>query len=292
MTEEPNLVRFAAEFTEGDGRTIDAKLVPYNTPATVRDADGPAYREMFLPGAFERQTSAPDRVKVLMNFEHEQGIGGVVGRGISLTDDETGLHGTFRMLDTQDADKALELVHAGVLGGLSIEFAPKTSRTVQGVTQRIRAHLDKVSLCRSPAYADAQVVAVREEPPVPAETLPGPSAEILDRLAAHGVTPILVRAVTRKPWDGSAARFTDDEYAKSCLICRGASDSPKQDCSLPVLEPNGDLNVNAMMSAAGRLNQTQGLTPAQKAAAARKLRSYYTQAQMEPSAMITMMAAK
>jgi hypothetical protein len=101
----------------------------------------------------------------------------------------------------------------------------------------------------------------------------------------------LSRAVTRKPWDGSAARFTDEQYQRSCLIDRGGDAPVKQRCSLPVLEPNGDLNANALGAAAGRLNQVQA-TSAQKATAARKLIRYYGQADMDPPASLRAIAAR
>ena len=167
--EEQRFVR-TAEFEvlpEGDGRTLDALIVPYNHEATVADPpDYVPYREMFLPGAFERQLAAPDRIRILLNFEHEQGIHGVVGHGVALRDQPDGLHGSFVLLRTQVGDTALELVRAGETKGLSIEFRsqPAWSRTVDGVRQRLKAIVDKVALCRFPAYPAARVLAVRTEP--------------------------------------------------------------------------------------------------------------------------------
>ena len=79
---------FEAELAAGDGRTIsEARIVPYNTPATVSDPpDFRLYQEMFVPGAFERQVNAPNRVPVWLNFEHEQGIRGLIGSGTELSD--------------------------------------------------------------------------------------------------------------------------------------------------------------------------------------------------------------
>jgi hypothetical protein len=52
---------------------------------------------------------------------------------------------------------------------------------------------------------------------------------------------------------------------------------------LPVLEPDGTLNVNALAAAAGRLGQVQA-PAAMKATAARKLARYYRMAGMNPPA--------
>src|SRR4029077_5606748 len=155
---------FAAEFTEGDGRTLDVRVIPYGVTADVSDG-GPVYREEWLPGCFDEQLVAGHRLKVLLNFEHRQGIGDVVGKGVALRSADDGLHGSFRILDTPDGDKALSLVRDGILDGVSLEAqAKKSVRAASGVVRRVRAHLHNVALCRTPAFADARVLAVRTEP--------------------------------------------------------------------------------------------------------------------------------
>jgi HK97 family phage prohead protease len=341
---------------EGDGRTLYGRVVPYGVVANV--ADPPhfnPYRESFVPGAFRAQLQAANRIDVLLNYEHRQGISDVVGRGVALDDQPDGLYGTFRMLSHADGDKALELYHAGILRGLSTEFSVRKSRTVDGVVQRVDARIGNVALCREfgantggakAAYPGAEVLNVRaigseqaadavlrqmlaaamryvelepdpedklamrqmikeiraliakEEgetvdpaelsPPAPAATS-GRTADLFERLSALGIDVILSRAVVRKPWDGSPARFTDEEYQRSCLIDRGGDAPVKDRCSLPVLEPNGDVNANALASAAGRLGQVAA-SQAMKAAAARKLMRYYRMADMTPPASMTKMA--
>lgn len=288
----------------GDGRTLEVRIVPYRKPTRVSDPPSfEPYEEEWEPGAFDRQLNAPNRVSVFVNVEHEQGIKGVVGRGTELREvADDGLHGTFRMLDHPDADKALELVNAGDLTGVSLEFVPLKSVRENGVVRRLKARLVNIALVRPSgstggiqAYKDAGVLAVREtadpepapddEPtapdpqpePEPSPASPEPSA-VEEALARVGYQPLIVRAVVTKPWDGSAARFEDDEYERSCLVCREGDGPPKTRCSLPVLEPNGDLNVAALGQAAARLNQLTGVTMEQKSAAARKLLRYYRQA--------------
>jgi hypothetical protein len=155
---------FEADLVEGDGRTIEGRIVPYDTPASVADPGGPSYREQFARGAFVAQLRAPSRVRVLLNFEHDQTLRGVVGHAVSLEDRFDGLHGQFRALADADGDKALQLVNEGLLTGLSLEFAALRSRVVDGVVTRTRVRLDKVALCRFPAYMGAEVLAVREQP--------------------------------------------------------------------------------------------------------------------------------
>lgn len=88
-------------------------------------------------------------------------------------------------------------------------------------------------------------------------------------------------AIVSKPWNGDASRFTLEQYRRSCLI----TGETKEACHLPVREPNGDLNKNALGAAAAALAGARGgvqASPAQKAAAARTLRRLYAQAGMTP----------
>ncbi len=305
-------VRFSrvapVEFEEGDGRTLVGRVVPYNVVATV--ADPPTYqpyKESFAPGAFNAQLTAANRIDVLLNYEHRQGISDVVGRGVSLDERPDGLYGTFRMLTHGDGDKALELYHAGVLRGLSTEFAVRKSRTVDGVVQRVDARIGNVALCRehgSPfggakaAYAGAEVLSVRTDvdgPESDGDATPAPAGVGLplvqpldwERLGGVGIEPISTAAVVRKPWNPSPERFTPEEYERSCVL-NVWKDAPGL---LPVLEPNGDLNVNALAVAAGRLRQVEA-PGVEKVAAARKLVRYYRLASLKPPATITNMAGQ
>jgi HK97 family phage prohead protease len=304
---------FPVELSEvGDGRTIDTLIVPYNTPTLVADApDFAPYQEEWLPGCFEPQTRAANRLRVFMNFEHEGGLRGIVGHGVALEERDDFLHGTFRVHENADGDKALQLVNEGLLTGISIEAVPLRSRRVDGVVQRLRGHLDKVSLCRFPAYQQAKVLAVRagsvviedveetapdETSEVEAETsklaVPTLSEDLVERLDKLGIEPLKRIAITNKPWDGSPSRFTDEQYARSAVLDRGGSGPVKERYSLPVLEPDGTLNTNALAAAAARINQVSGATAAQKATAARKLIRYYRMANMETPPALMRLASQ
>lgn len=283
---------FRVEFT-GDGRTLDMRVVPYNEVATVSDPpDYRPYQEMFLEGSFDGQLNAPNRVSVLVNFEHDQGLRSIIGHGTELRSEKDGLYGSFRVLEGADGDKALQLVHEGVATGVSVEFASKRSKVVNGVTQRIQAHLDKLALTRTglQAYKTAEVLAVRTEAvefePVELNTA------LTERLENLGYEKLVHRAIVRGAWNGAASRFEDDEWRRSCILDRGEQfDTAKTRYAFPVLEPNGDLNVNGMHAAAGRLNQA-GASSQAKAAAARKLIRYYRQAQEEPPPSLVAMAGR
>lgn len=297
MSERLTLIREIDELTvAGDGRTLDARIVPYGVSARVADPpDFKPYDEQFEPGAFRAQLTAANRVDVLLNYEHRQGISDVIGRGVELDDRSDGLHGSFRVFDGQDGDKALELVREGVLTGMSAEFVALRSRVVDGVVRRVDARMRNVALCRpsdsgyggpKAAYAGAGVLAVRTVPLAQVEPAAPMRDELRERVLALGVEPVVFRAVVRSTWNGDPARYTDEEYQRACLIDRGGDAPIKQRCSLPVLEPNGDLNVNALGPAAAALAGARGglshVTPGHRASAARKLLRYYRMADMQP----------
>ncbi len=296
---EEVVVHRLVDFEVGDGRTLYTRVIPWNTPAEV--ADPPSYvpyMESWAPGAFDKQLRAADRVKVLMNFEHHRGISNIVGHGTELRNESDGLHATFRMLNVQDADKALELIREDVVKGISVEAVARKSETVDGIVVRKDARLVNVALCRNPAFKDAQVLAVRqeteaapedEEPPAPGseedeaakqrfERPVGFTPEEVERLERLGIDPVR-RAIVDKPWNGSASRFEDTAaYCRSCLIDDNPADAEKTQalCHLPIREPNGDVNINAVRNALARVNQVK-TSGAKKTAARTRLQRYMAQ---------------
>jgi hypothetical protein len=94
-------------------------------------------------------------------------------------------------------------------------------------------------------------------------------------------------AYTSGKWDGSASNYKDsDAYCAACLIDSNPDGKPKtqDNCKLPVKEPDGDVNTNALSAALGALNGARNaladVSPADKKAAAKKLLSYYNGAKL------------
>jgi HK97 family phage prohead protease len=164
--ERPVLRRtFEVQAVAVEGRTVDVRIVPFGEVARV--ADPPKYEpynEEWMPGVFDHQLSAANRVHA--NYEHGPGIANVVGHGLTMRAvPGDGYHASFKIHKTSAGDTALELLADGALPGVSLEARPVRSvRTADGVVQRVKAHLSGIAFCRTPAFAGAQVLAMREEP--------------------------------------------------------------------------------------------------------------------------------
>lgn len=86
-------------------------------------------------------------------------------------------------------------------------------------------------------------------------------------------------------WDGSASRFSDEQWRRSCILDRGTGETPKERYALPVREPGGAVNKSALGAAAAALAGARGGVQAPAAAkrrAARTLMRLYGAADMEP----------
>jgi HK97 family phage prohead protease len=169
-----NLIRdYVADIeirSDGTGRTVHGILVPYGVTARVSDG-GPAYEEMFAPGAFARDIDARNGdfrgVKFLYQHQHDEPI----GRAVELRDDAAGLFGAFRVAKTSKGDEVLELLREGVLDSFSIGFrpidpAPGDPLRLDEPVVRTKAGLRETSVVTFPAYAGALIAGVRAIEPI------------------------------------------------------------------------------------------------------------------------------
>ena len=99
-------------------------------------------------------------------------------------------------------------------------------------------------------------------------------------------------AVTDRPWDGNPSRFTAEQWAASCLIDRGGDRSDKSNFSLPVREPSGALNRNAVHAAAARINQVDAPADKKRAAAAALIRCYREIGETPPDSLNELAGAR
>jgi len=105
-------------------------------------------------------------------------------------------------------------------------------------------------------------------------------------------------AVSNRPWSEftSASWPSAESYCSASLIDQNPSGSRKTKglCKLPVREPGGDINRNALAAASAVLAGGRGgvdAPPDVKRAAARRLVALYATAQMEPPESLRRLAA-
>lgn len=184
---------FAADLSVGDGRTVDVRIVPYGERIKHHDGrhgGGTEYLEEFVPGVFDHQVNAANRVHA--NIEHDQASSSKAGYGVVLREAADGFYGTFRLLDTQAGETARQLIEAGALDAVSLEAKEvKTVRTREGVLQRKKANLLAVAFTRFGAYKGAQVLALRQEAEqvIDEELLPVEmDSGVVERLRRQGFT--------------------------------------------------------------------------------------------------------
>jgi HK97 family phage prohead protease len=155
-----------------DGREIELIAVPYDRPAVVRDrlADGTMgspYRESWRRGAFRNAVKAPNRVKLIVGSHmrrHDRDPAADVGHALELVEREDHLRARFRVTASPFGQHALAKLDDGEWRGASISAHVLRSRDEHGVKVRTLAALDHVLLTDSPQFADARVLAVRDDP--------------------------------------------------------------------------------------------------------------------------------
>lgn len=221
---ETGLLRreFAAEITATEGRTVDVRIVPYGERITHNDglggvAKGVPYEEEWAEGAFAHQINAANRV--VANYEHQEGIGGIIGHGLALREERDGLHGSFKIHQTTVGETALELIREGVLAGVSLEAIPrKAVRTAAGVVRRVKADLRGVAFTRFGAYASAKVLAVRAEAEIFDEALlpVDLDPELIERCRRLGIA-LPQRYKAHPETDTPAAAGTSDGSAPAAI---------------------------------------------------------------------------
>ena len=103
-----------------------------------------------------------------------------------------------------------------------------------------------------------------------------------------GSKSLTTKAISDKPWsDFSQADYSIEQWRKACVVHPDSPSEDKEDYKLPIREPNGDLNSNAVHAAAGRVHELQG---ASKAQAAKALISAYGQLKEDPPPALSQLA--
>jgi phage head maturation protease len=154
-----------------EGR-VTGLVVPYNTPTPImelRDGTVVQYEEQFAPGSMERAAKAPNRV--MLQFTHSDQLDHQIGYGVSFRDSGAGCVGEFQLYRSGQ-DKVAEMLQTSHRG-LSVTFA--SLRPQGGLERDGELVTREVVMCRAvaavndPAYADAGVLAVRQQAELAAE---------------------------------------------------------------------------------------------------------------------------
>jgi HK97 family phage prohead protease len=156
---------FALELREAraldDGRhVIEALCVPWDTPSMLTaDPRG----EVFARGAFNELLANPQSwPKVRLVDAHlTTAVRRPVAKATEFRDEPRGLAATFQFFNTPTGREAWENITEDTYGGVSIGFAALDEGRRNGMREVRAARLHHVALVDEPAYADAQVVAMR-----------------------------------------------------------------------------------------------------------------------------------
>jgi len=240
---------------------------------------------------------------VPLTFQRAQsdGHGGAVTVGnIERVWEEDGLiKAEGRFAAVPEADEAIYLVADRMLQGVSVELDDAAFElqyedgtafdlnddASQPVTVVTDGRVASATLVTVPAFQEAFITlgtwADAEDDALAAGCIPCAAKEMDDLFDSWRTFKISEAA-----WDGSAARFTDDEYYRSCVLHKNGESKAKSDNSLPILEPNGDLNRAAVHAAAARVDQVDA-TDEQKASAKRSLLTAYRKLEEDPPESLT-----
>jgi HK97 family phage prohead protease len=174
MTNELHIRQFTTADLEirddpATGLTVTGIVVPYGVETAITEPrpDGVIkYREVFVPGAFQRAERNPFRTT--LTYAHDTSVGNRLGYGLAFRDSSEGLVGEFR-LDASTAAKARDILGSSHRN-LSVGFwsiVPRAFTEVAGaLVERRAVHLDHVAAVTDPAYAGAAVTAIRGADPV------------------------------------------------------------------------------------------------------------------------------
>lgn len=158
------------------------KIVGYAAVFNSLSEELYGFREIVMPGAFDRALKEKHDVRALVNHDENQILGRTKAGTLSLTVDKKGLRAEIEPPDTQAARDAVTSVKRGDLDGMSFAFRTLTDawRTQDG--EQIRELLDlelvDVSVVAFPAYPATTVSARALEQAKASAAPPTPEPEV------------------------------------------------------------------------------------------------------------------
>jgi hypothetical protein len=152
-------------------RYLEGRAVPYDTFGDVMGI----YLEAHKAGAFNRSTNGNKARSLPLMLFHDNARW-PIGHAESWKSKPDGLHGLWKLNDSNDAQQAAQMAEDGDLTGMSIGFQPvksEWSRVDDWAPELGPEHMDKVlrtesalfevSLTPTPVFADAMVTNVHTD---------------------------------------------------------------------------------------------------------------------------------
>jgi HK97 family phage prohead protease len=141
----------------------DAKIEGYAAVFNSLSEELFGFREIIMPGAFDRALREGHDVRALVNHDPNQILGRTKSGTLKLSVDERGLMAEIDPPDTQAARDALTSIKRGDIDGMSFAFRTITDNWRMEDGEQIRELVDvellDVSVVAYPAYSATQVSA-------------------------------------------------------------------------------------------------------------------------------------
>ena len=162
----------AAEFqlrSDGDGRTLEGRIVPYGEVADIVELDESTselvrYREQFLPhslAAVAQGFQARGGRFIPLLIDHTDNFDNMVGHCIDLRSEDDGAYGSFRLYEDERLMKVRSVLSESHKG-LSIMFKDiREPKLIDGVVSRVQVHVAHVAATPTPAYVGAGIASIR-----------------------------------------------------------------------------------------------------------------------------------
>lgn len=132
------------ETKEGDGMTVEARVVPFDTPTAVG----------WYTETFDRDCVFDGLENVKMTVDHDH----VIGTWSDFDQREDGMYATGHISNTSEGRDIAQLVRDKAIDACSVGFVPVERSVDQSdIVHRRRVTLKEVALTGLPAYPDAKI---------------------------------------------------------------------------------------------------------------------------------------
>jgi hypothetical protein len=239
-------------------------------PEGVPSGDG---RSFTTGGLSYRELPLPLKAMFTDDEGHKGSV--IVGR-IDRIWREEGLVKGEGVFDSSDAAyETVRMLAEGMWRGVSVDIDDMQAQLSEdGESMEASGRICAATICAIPAFSEAFVQI---------GTWADAGGVLDDQQPPEEFAVSRGTFVSESPWDGSASRFSEEQWKRSCIlhVCDGMEKSCHK---LPIREPGGALSRAGVHAAAGRIGQAQA-SPEQISAA--KLRGAYKELGETPPESLT-----